>query len=256
VDVRLMPNPQGGYQFLPGVPYVSSAARAADGFEVVRASFRRPRRLFPEGLADVESHLRSLGRPVQALCGLELRFGRQATLEEFDAFNKVYIDRMSKAGLLIDDRAPIARTNVAVPGSPAEHQIHAFSYTVPVSRPELQPPPTFVVAATPEVLPPGGPPGVAAPYDTSPEGLRQKTAVILETLGSRLAALGARWSDVTGVQLYTVHNLHELLSTMVRPALGEAGGRGIEWHFAQPPVVGLEIELDARSTRMELTVDT
>src|SRR5689334_293130 len=61
----LVPNPRGGYRFLPGVPFLSFGALAADGYEIVRTTFRQPRP-FPAGMADVERLLRAVGRPMHA----------------------------------------------------------------------------------------------------------------------------------------------------------------------------------------------
>jgi hypothetical protein len=96
VTEKLVTNERGGYSFLPGTPFFSFVAVASPGFEMVRAIFRRPPP-FPEGLAAVHRHLRAAGRPMQALCGFEFRNGRQATMQEFMAFNKIYIEQMRKA---------------------------------------------------------------------------------------------------------------------------------------------------------------
>lgn len=243
--------PLGGYLFLPGTPFLSVLVLAAEGFEIVRAVFRRPP-AFAEGFAAVERHLRAAGRPLDALCGLELRSERQTTFSEFAAFNGPYVERLRRKGLLVDDRVPITRTNVAVPGVGATHQICAFSYTVPSSRQA----PTFVFAAVPEVRNLGGnPPDVVAGDDTSIVGLRQKTAFILDVLGRNLENIGVGWNDVTAIQLYTVHDVHSLVASLILPKTGDAGKRGIHWQLAQPPVTGVEIEIDLRSTGAELTID-
>ena len=250
---KLIPNTRGGYRFLPGVPFLSLAALPADGFEIVRAILRRPRPL-PEGLTTIEKYLSEVGRPLHALCGLELRSGHQATRPEFAAFNSADIERMRLAALLVGDSVPMTRTNVAMAGM-GEHQIYAFSYTVPLSRAEPKPSPTFVVAAVAEVRNLASRPEVVAAGDTSIEGLRQKTAFVLEELEGRLRLLGLRWGDVTGTQLYTVYDIHALVASLILPKLGEAARIGVQWYHAQPPVVGSEIEVDVRATRMELTIN-
>jgi hypothetical protein len=55
------------------------------------------------------------------------------------------------AGLLIGERVPMTRTNVAVPDGNETHRIFAFSYTTPVPPSTSSQSPTFVVAAVPEV---------------------------------------------------------------------------------------------------------
>jgi hypothetical protein len=250
----LVLNTRGGYHFLPAVPFLSFAARAADGFEIVRATFRRLRP-FSEGVADIERLLRASSRPIHALCGIELRSPAQVSGAEFGAFNRIYLERMARAGLLIADRVPIARTNVAEVGV-REHSIHAFSYTMPVVRRRQAPSDTFVLSAVPEVR------DITAERfefvaagDTTPTGLRLKIEFVLSKLDNTMQVLGAQWAGATGVQLYTVHDVQPLLADVILPRVGGVGRRGIEWHHASPPVVGNELEIDVRGTRMELVAD-
>jgi hypothetical protein len=139
-------------------------------------------------------------------------------------------------------------------GTDASHRIHAFSYTVPASSPSKRLT-TFVVAGIPEVrfLDPN--PEIVAKDDLSLNGLRQKTIFILETIEGLLTTLGAGWSDVTGIQLYTVRDLHPLIESVVLPRIGEAAMRGIQWHYVLLPVVGGDVEIDVRSVRADLMID-
>jgi len=250
---ELLANARGGYRFLPGPPFLSFATLASDGFEIVRATLVRPR-LFPEGLTTIEKYLLEVGRPLHALCGLELRSGQQTTRAEFDSFNGTYIERVRKAGLLVAQRVPMTRTNVAMAGL-AQHQIHAFSYTVPVSRPRPKQSRTFVLSAVPEVRNLASSPQIIAEGDTSLEGLRQKAAFILDAIENQLHQLALGWEYVTGIQLYTVHDLHPLMTSLIVPKLGRAARVGMQWYYARPPVIGGEIEMDVRATGVELTVD-
>lgn len=249
---KLVANQRGGYLFVPGTPFFSMGAIAASGFEVIRATFRRPL-AFPEGLEAVERHLRAAGRPIHALCGFELRNGRQATMPEFMAFNDNYIDRLRRAGVLVNDQMPVTRSNLVLAGTDASHRIHAFSYTV--STPSSRRRPTFVVAGIPEVRLLDPNPEIVAKDDVSLNGLRQKTNFILETIESLLTTMGVGWSDVTGMQLYTVRDLHPLIESVVLRRIGEAAIRGMQWHYVLLPVVGGDVEIDVRSVRMELTID-
>jgi hypothetical protein len=238
---------------VPGVPFFSFGAVAASGFEMVRVTFRRPP-LFPEGLAAVERHLRAAGRPIEALCGFELRNGRQATMREFMTFNDSYIDRLRRAGVLVKEQMPLTRSNLVLTGTDASHRIHAFTYTMPASSPSSRPP-TFVVAGIPDVRLLDPNPEIVAKDDLSQNGLRQKTIFILETIESLLTTMGAGWGDVTGIQLYTVRDLHPLIESIVLPRLGEAAMRGIQWHYVLLPVGGGDVEIDVRSVRAELIID-
>jgi len=248
----LVANERGGYLFLPGQPFFSLGVIAASGFEINRAIFRQPP-LFPEGLSAVERHLRAAGRPLQALCGLELRNGRQANMQEFMTFNERYIDTLRKAGMLVTDQMPVARSNLVVTGAEAVHRIHAFTYTVPASSPSSRSP-TFVIAGIPEVR--FGPKSeIVAREDVSLNGLRQKTAFVLETIAGLLTTMGAGWRDVTGIQLYTVRDLHPLVESVVLPRIGDAALRGIQWHYVLLPLEGGDVEIDVRSVRAEFTID-
>jgi hypothetical protein len=249
---RLVANERGGYLFVPGTPFFSLGAVAASGFEVVRATFRRPP-AFPDGLDAVERHLRAVGRPMQAVCGFELRNGRQATMPEFMTFNDSYIDRLRRAGMLVNGQMPLVRSNLVITGTDASHRIHAFSYTVPASSPSSLL--TFVVAGIPDVRLLDPNPEIVARDDVSVKGLRQKTIFILETIEGLLTSMGAGWSDVTGTQLYTVRDLHPLIESVMLPRIGAAASQGIHWHFVLLPAVGGDVEIDVRSVRAELTID-
>jgi hypothetical protein len=249
----LVTNERGGYLFVPGQPFFSFGAVAASGFEINRAIFRQPP-TFPEGLAAVERHLRAAGRPPQALCGLELRNGRQADMLEFMTFNERYIESLRRVGVLVTDQMPLTRSNLAVTGAEAVHRIHAFTYTLPAPSSSSRAP-TFVIAGIPEVRFSGPQSEIIAKDDVSLNGLRQKTVFVLQTIAGLLATMGVEWRDVTGIQLYTVRDLHPLIESVVLPRIGEAAQRGIQWHYVLLPLEGGDVEIDVRSVRAEFTID-
>ncbi len=243
-------NAKGGYSFIPAMPFFSLGVRADPGFEIVRAVFRRPVG-FPDGLLDVEKHLRSEGRPLQALCGMELRQGQVQSLKVFFAFNADYVGRMKALGLLVDGAVPMTRTKVAL-GDAGGHRISAFSYTRPARRgPHV---PTFVISGLPDLRFVGTQGQEVAAGDTSPAGLEAKTRFILGNLGAAIGKLGAAWDGVTAVQAYTIHDLHPLIETVIIPAMGDAAVHGLHLYHVHLPAVGGEIEFDARSTAAELSI--
>lgn len=268
---ELVVNERGGYRFLPGVPFLSFGVVAADGFEIVRTTFRQPRP-FAAGLADIERLLEASGLPLHALCGLELRSARPLTRQEFDEFNQKYTGYLKAAGLLVGDDVPVARTNVAF-GASGMHangksgapdvRIHAWSHSRPIAPGVRAAAPTFVLAGMPEIrnLRAAGlgreRPDIVAMGDTTSDGfptlaaLRQKTEFILTALDQTMRTLGVEWADVTGVQLYTVHNAHPLLADLILPRLGVAARLGVEWHHAGPP--GVHVEIGVRGMRQEIT---
>lgn len=241
--------PLGGYRFLPGNAFLSFAAVAAPGFEIVRASLQMPKP-FPQSIADIERHLKAVGRPIHALCALELRNGRPVTRQEFNTFNSQYVERMRSAGLVLGDRIPVARTNVAVSNGSEGHELHAFAYSVPQAESEKTKAATFILSAAPD----SRAAAIVAEGDTSPSGLQQKLSFVVDTLTSRMTTMGLDWNDLTGIQLYTIQDFHTLLPKLLLPKLGRSRRYGVQWHHAQPPVEGGEIEVDLRSVRVERTV--
>ena len=59
----------------------------------------------------------------------------------------------------------------------------------------------------------------------------------------RLNLLGFDWPDVTAVQAYSVGDFHHVMPAMAAQGVLE---KGITWHYARPPVIGLDYEMDAR----------
>ena len=90
------------------------------------------------------------------------------------------------------------------------------------------------------------------PGDHSPEAMREKASFVLGAMEERMAALGFSWADVTATQVYTIFDIHPLLADeFVRR--GAMSG-GLAWHFARPPVQGLDFEVDVRGVAHELVI--
>ena len=88
--------------------------------------------------------------------------------------------------------------------------------------------------------------------ETTPDAMREKARHVLSEMERRLAAFGLRWTDTTATQVYTVHNLYPFLADeIVRRGAAHAG---LTWHYAWPPVQGLEYEMDCRGTNRETVV--
>jgi hypothetical protein len=66
----------------------------------------------------------------------------------------------------------------------------------------------------------------------------------------RMQALGVGWADVTATQLYTVHDVFPFLADEI-VRRGAASG-GLTWHFARPPVVDIDYEMDVRGLAREI----
>ncbi len=198
----------GGYRYVPSVFQYSAGIAALEGFEVERARLHRPLPL-AEAFAAVEGHLAALGRPTTAFAACELRSPAPFTDQGFTEFNRLYVGTLERWGIFRDGANPVARTNVCpLYDRPSEPVMFAFSYTVPARGTA---PPGFVIAGSGEA------PEGSGPYaertvrhgETHPEALRE----IGHLLGACFGPRGA-----------------------LRP--------GVMWHYARPPVIGLDVEMD------------
>jgi hypothetical protein len=240
----------GSYRFIPGVFPYSAGVAALPDYEIQRVRFHRPVPL-ANGFARIRSILAAAGRPLTAFCACELRSPAPFTEAGFRAFNKIYVGALAEWGLFENEVNPVARSNVCPQSDPPpEPSFHAFAFTVCAS----DAPPSFVVAGSGEV-----PEGhkdyfdhIIARGDVSPQGLREKARFVLGEMERRLSALGFAWHDTTATQVYTVHDLYPFLAEdIVRRGAARAG---LTRHFARPPVVELEYEMDCRGVRHELVV--
>ena len=250
--------PAGGYRYLPGVFQYSGGVAAEPGFEIERVRFRRWLPL-DEGFAAIRAHLERLGRPPTAFCACELRSPAPFTDAGFTAFNREYIKPLEQWGIYRDGVNPVARSNVCPEvGAPSVPCFYAFSYTVlsntvvsnggPAAGSR---PPSFIVAGSGEAREGPGPYAERTVRlgDRSPEGVREKARFVLGEMERRMAALGVGWPDVTGTHVYTVLDIHALLKDEIA---GRGAMRsGLTWHFARPPVVNLDYEMDVRGVARE-----
>jgi hypothetical protein len=249
--IMLIENPKGNYSFLKGISPYSAGVVAARGFAIEHARLQ-PALPLRAGFAAVDKHLKALRRTRQALCAMELRSPRPFTFQGFGDFNSSYVDILKSWEILRDGLNPVARTNVApAMDPPSEPQLHAFSYTIPADQPAI----TFVVAGAGE-LPEGSldPHDVVRRGEDSSDALKAKARFVLGLMESRLRELGADWRDVTATDVYTVHDIRPLLEPEILPRLGAAKQHGITWHYARPPIVSIEYEMDLRGCRHEIVI--
>jgi len=245
----LLPFEPGGYRFLKGgFPY-SRGVAAAPGFAIVHVRFQACVPL-AEGFERVRKQLEPAGRPLTALCAMELRSPAPFSFEGFKDFNKGYVDVLENWGIVREGLNPVARTNVAPEaGPPAEPSLYGFSYTVPSGAADGG----FVVSGGGE-WPDGSrdPMDVVRRNDLSPDGLRDKIRCVMGIMEDRLLGLGASWDKATFLQVYTVHDIHPFLAGEV---IGRSGGQhGFVWHFSRPPIVTIEYEMDVRGVAQELVL--
>jgi hypothetical protein len=224
----------GGFRFLPTDGPFSAGVAADPGYQIVRA--RAPRYTsLTEGFRMVEKFLEAEGRPLAALCAMELRIPKPLSREGFDEFNVGYVAQLRRWGLPVEGRQPAARTNVAPEIEPPEQpSMHAFCYTVEgVGGRD-----TFVISGAPE------PPGTKG-------GLPAFWAAIAHTLEERMHALGLKWADATETQFYGTRADHELFASQDLARFEELVRPGLRWFFARPPVDFLKLEIDVRGLARE-----
>jgi len=242
---------EGGYRFIKAVFQYSGGVAAEPGFEIVRARLAQPLAL-EQGFEAMEAHLKAAGRPLAAFCACELRSPAPFTEQGFLEFNKIYAGTLQRWGLYKDGLNPVARTNVCPAFEPpAKPSLYAYSYTVPARAGARG---SFIVAGGGEA------PEGKANYrdfivrrgDTSPEGLREKVRTVVLEMERRLAALGFSWKDAISTQAYTVHDIGPLVEAEIVRRGAAAGG--LAWHFARPPIVDLDYEMDVRGAAREIVV--
>jgi len=242
--------PAGNYRFIPAVFQYSSGAAALPGFEIERVRFDH---LLPlaDGFAQVAKYIQAAGRPLTAFCACELRSPAAFTEDGFRAFNQHYVKTLAEWGLFDGTVNPVARSNVCPEiDPPAEPSFYAFSFT----RPSQSTTSAFVIAGGAEARGGSGsyPERIVRYRDLSPEGLKEKVRFTTREMESRLAAFGFGWKDTTAAQAYSVHDFHPvIIDELVRRG---ATRSGLTWHFARPPVIDLEYEMDCRRVTRETVI--
>ena len=238
---------QGGYRYIPAVFQYSGGVAASHGFEIARVRLRSSVPL-SQGFAEIERVIGEAGRPLTSFCACELRSPAPVTDLGFRAFNEIYVATLRQWGLMNGDTNPVARSNVCpMIGPPSEPSLHAFSFTIPAKTSA----PTFLIAGSGEAREGG------ASYaertirygETSADAIREKAQFVLGEMERRMSQFGLGWCDTTATQVYTVHDLYPFFANEI-VARGAAHA-GLTWHFCNPPVCGLEFEMDCRSIALE-----
>jgi hypothetical protein len=240
----------GNYRFIPAVFQYSSGAAALPGYEIERVRFGKWLPL-ADGFAQAAKYIQGAGRPLTSFSACELRSPAAFTEDGFRKFNEHYVKTLAAWGLYDGAINPVARSNVCPEiDPPAEPSFYAFSFT----RPGQTATPTFVIAGGAELRDGAGsyPERTVRYRDLSPEGMKEKVRFTTRQMESRMEAFGATWQDTTGVQAYTVHDFHSVVAEeLVRRG---AARSGLSWHFARPPVIDLEYEMDCRRVLRETVI--
>jgi hypothetical protein len=242
--------PAGNYRFIPAVFQYSSGAVADSGFEIERVRFDR---LLPlaEGFAQAAKHMQAAGRPLTSFCACELRSPAAFTEDGFRAFNQHYVKTLAEWGVFDGTVNRVARSIVCPEiDPPAEPSFYAFSFTRPSTRTTL----SFVIAGGAEARGGAGsyPERIVRYRDLSPDGVKEKVRHTVGEMERRLDLFGFGWQDTTATQAYSIRDFHPVMSDeLVRRG---AARSGLTWHFARPPVIDLEYEMDCRRVLRETVI--
>ncbi|MCB0667169.1 MAG: hypothetical protein KDC80_15180 [Saprospiraceae bacterium] len=253
--MQLLNNSRGNYRFLKGISPYSAGVIADPGYEIIHATLQRPVPIFNDAISLISQYLKDFGRPVQAICAMELRIPEPLSFDGFKSFNVQYRSLLADADLLLDDINPVARTNISQQKFPFDSaMIYAFSYTMPRSDPGL--PASFVVSGAGDIkdqadLSPGS---IVRPDDTSEEALKEKASVVLEEMQRRLHHLQTSWDAVTSIDIYSVRNILPLLQDNTFGMIGQNIRQGLHWYYSLPPISGLEFEMDVRGVNKDIMV--
>jgi hypothetical protein len=240
----------GNYRFIPAVFQYSSGAAALPGYEIERVRFDRWLPL-TDGFAQAAKYIKEAGRPLTSFCACELRSPAAFTEEGFRKFNEHYVKTLAEWGIYDGATNPVARSNVCPEiDPPSEPSFYAFSFT----RPSQSGTPSFVIAGGAELRDGAGsyPERTVRYRDVSLEGVKEKVRFTVGSMESRLREFAFGWKDTTAVQAYTVRDFHH---TIADELVRRGGARsGLTWHFARPPVIDLEFEMDCRRVMREVVI--
>ncbi|HLZ05818.1 MAG TPA: hypothetical protein VKR55_27160 [Bradyrhizobium sp.] len=240
----------GNYRFIPAVFQYSGGAAALPGYEIERVRFDTWLPL-ADGFAAIAKYIQAAGRPLTAFCACELRSPGAFTDEGFRKFNEHYVKTLGEWGLYDGTTNPVARSNVCPEiDPPSEPSFYAFSFT----RPSANTTPTFVIAGSGEAREGAGSYAerTVRYRDLSPEGMKEKVQYVVGAMERRMSAFALGWKDVTAAHVYTTRDFHHVLpDALVRRG---AARSGLTWHFARPPVIDLEFEMDCRRVMREVVI--
>ena len=254
--MNLHENPRGNYRFLTGIAPYSSGVVAMSGFEIVRVRLDGNVQVSAGGFDRIARILKDAGRPVEALCAIELRIPEPLSFEAFKDFNHTYQMILKEMRLLLGEVNPIARTNVAPAAFVREEPgIYAFSYTAPLKVSSKKT--TFVVAGAGDLrdqtdLNPGS---IIRPGESNTGAMQEKVSAVMRVMQDRLAGLEVSWQQATDINVYTVYPIHSVLVETILNPIGSAAQEAVHWYYSNPPVKGLAFEMDVRGVSTNRTFE-
>lgn len=240
----------GNYRYIPALFQYSSGAAALPGYEIERVRFDTWLSL-AEGFARIADYIRAADRPLTSFCACELRSPGVVDEAGFRKFNEHYVKTLAEWGIFDGTNNPVARSNVCLEiDPPSEPSFYAFSFV----REAKSAGPSFVIAGGAEARSGAGtyPERIVRYRETSADAFRDKARMTMSNMEERLSAFGFGWKDTTATQVYTVQDFHPVVADeLVKRG---AARQGMTWHFARPPVVDLEFEMDTRRVMREMVI--
>jgi hypothetical protein len=204
-----------------------------------------------EGFAQAAKYIQAAGRPLTSFCACELRSPGAFTEDGFRQFNEHYVKTLAEWKIFDGAVNPVARSNVCPEiDPPSEPSFYAFSFT----RPGTGAMPSFVIAGGAELRGGSGtyPERIVRYKELSPDAMKEKVRFTVGSMEERLGEFGYGWKDTTAVQAYSVHDFHPVMADEL--VHHGAVRSGLTWHFARPPVVDLEFEMDCRRVARETVI--
>src|SRR5258706_11483190 len=178
----LIDNKAGAYRILPGGSVFCAGVLPYEGFEVVRVLLR-PWIALEQAYGFIEKYLKSMGRPVQAFCGIELRVPAPLTFGQWSSFNVPYLKQLREWGLIFGDQSGVCRSNIALAlKAPAVTSVCAFSYTVPTTGKVK----TFFLSGTADIDSSGK---IIDEGDTRAVAMQKRARITTDTVGATLRKL-------------------------------------------------------------------
>ena len=198
-----------------------------------------------------QKYIQAAGRPLTSFCACELRSPAAFTEDGFRNFNQHYVKTLAEWGLFDGTTNPVARSNVCPEiDPPAEPSFYAFSFT----RPSGNTTPSFRHRRRRRIARRHRDLSRAHRALPRPQPGRHEGEGPLHRRidGKPPRRFGFGWKDTTAVQAYTVHDFHPVIvDELVRRG---AMRSGLTWHFARPPVIDLEYEMDCRRVARETVI--
>jgi hypothetical protein len=246
-SISLLHNKAGNYRLLPGGVAHCAGIVPDEGFEVVRVQLQTWLPL-NQGYPFIEAYLKSVGRPVQAVCGTEMRVPAPLTRKDWSDFNTPYREQLRRWGLMYGDLSGVCRSNVALADhAPETASLCAFSYTASTASTEGG----FCLTGSADMALDGT---IIADGDTSPAAMQQRALYTIDVIGTKLIELGLSWKDANQIVIFHVHEIPDLFGEKLLGGLGESLRQGVVVYRARPPIAGTEVELEVRGARRELIV--